>query len=56
MRTSVDEMRKTINSKLKTLFDKQTKDLLSDTVLNILMASDTYKNIENGVKRLADKN
>ena len=56
MRTNVDEMRKTINSKLKTLFDKQTKDLLSDTVLNILMASDTYKKVENGVKRLADKN
>jgi len=56
MRTNVDEMRKSINSKLKTLFDQQTKDLLSDTVLNILMASDTYKNIENGVKRLADKN
>lgn len=55
MSKNVDEMRKSINSKLQTLFDQQTKNLLSDTVLKVLMASDTYQNIENSVKRLADK-
>ncbi len=56
MSNNVDEIRKSINVKLKTLFDQQTKDLLSNTVLNVLMASETYQGIENSVKRLADKN
>ena len=56
MNKNIDEMRKSINVKLKTLFDQQTKNLLSDTVLNVLMASETYQGIENSVKRLADKN
>jgi len=56
MQKSVDGMRKDINAKLKTIFDTQTKNLLSETVINVLMASETYQGIENSIKRLADKN
>lgn len=56
MNKSIEEIRNSINSNLKTLFDTQTKNMLSDTVLKVLMASETYQGIENSVKRLADKN
>jgi hypothetical protein len=56
MNKSIEEIRNSINSNLKALFDLQTKNMLSDTVLKVLMASETYQGIENRVKRLADKN
>ncbi len=53
---NIDEVRREINSNMKMIFDKATKDLLSDTVMNVLMANDTYKKIETNVASIANKN
>ena len=51
----LDEVRKKINQTVKNTFDKSTKDMLSNTVLSILTANDTYRKIENNIKCIADK-
>lgn len=51
----LDEVRKKINQTVKSTFDKSTKDMLSNTVLSILTANDTYRKIENNIKCIADK-
>lgn len=45
-----------INNKITGIFDKSTKDMLSDAVLNILVQNDTYKKIQENVSTLANKN
>lgn len=51
----MDDVRKEINKTMKDTFNNSTKSLLSNTVLNILSANDTYKQIENNIKCIADK-
>lgn len=51
----MDDIRKDINKTMKNTFDDSTKSLLSSAVLNILSANDTYKQIENNIKCIADK-
>ena len=51
----LDGVRKQINQTVKDTFDKSTKDMLSNTVLSILTANDTYRKIENNIKCIADK-
>lgn len=51
----LDEVRKKINQTVKNTFDKSTKDMLSNTVLSILTANDTYRKIENNIKCIANK-
>ena len=51
----LDEVREQINQTVKDTFDKSTKDMLSNTVLSILTANDTYRKIENNIKCIADK-
>ena len=51
----MDEIRKDINKTMKDTFDNSTKSLLSNAVLNILSANDTYKQIENNIKCIANK-
>ena len=51
----LDGVRKQINQTVKDTFDKSTKDMLSNTVLSILTANDTYRKIENSIKCIADK-
>jgi len=44
-----------INSKVKSIFDDSTRKMLSENVLNILMANDTYKKIESNIANIATR-
>lgn len=50
----IREIKDTVNKNVKELFDTSTKQMLSESVLNILMANDTYRKIENGIACIAD--
>lgn len=51
----MDEVRNDINKTMKDTFDSSTKNMLSSAVLNVLTANDTYRQIENQIKCIADK-
>lgn len=51
----MDDIRKQVNKTMKETFDNSTKNMLSTAVLNILGANETYRQIENNIKRIADK-
>lgn len=52
---SIDEVRKRVNSDVKAAFDESTKTMLSNAVLQVLMANDTYKKIESNIACIADR-
>jgi len=52
----VKEVKADISAKIRTLFESQTKSALSETVMQVLMASETYQGITNSIKRLSDGN
>lgn len=51
----MDDIRRQVNTTMKETFDNSTKSMLSNAVLNILSANDTYRQIENNIKCIADK-
>lgn len=51
----MDDIRKQVNKVMKETFDNSTKSMLSNAVLNILGANETYRKIENNIKCIADK-
>lgn len=51
----MDDIRKQVNKTMKETFDNSTKSMLSTAVLNILGANETYRQIENNIKCIADK-
>lgn len=51
----IESIRNDINRKVKNMFDTSTKQMLSETVLNVLMANDTYKRIESNISSIASK-
>lgn len=51
----VDSMRKDINSRIKEMFDTSTRQMLSDNVLQVLMANETYQKIQSNIACIADK-
>lgn len=53
--TFMDDIRKQVNATMKKTFDNSTKSMLSNAVLSILSANDTYRQIENNIKCIADK-
>ena len=48
------KIRDEINKNIKTTFDESTRNMLSQSVLNILMANDTYKKIESNIASIAN--
>lgn len=50
----IKDIRTQINKDLSAMFDGMTKDMLSDTVLNVLMQTETYRNMSNNIKCIAD--
>ena len=52
---SFEEVRQQVNRDVKAAFDESTKTMLSNAVLQVLMANDTYKKIENNIACIADK-
>ena len=53
--SQIADIKNQINSEVKNIFDESTKTMLSDTVLKILMANDTYKKIEGSISCIADR-
>lgn len=51
----IDRTRKDINSKITDIFDSSTRQMLSDNVLQVLMANETYQKIQNNIACIADK-
>lgn len=51
----MDDIRKQVNTTMKEAFDNSTKSMLSNAVLSVLSANDTYRQIENNIKCIADK-
>lgn len=51
----VVEIKNNVNRDVKKIFDDSTKKMLSESVLNVLMANDTYKKIENNLLCIADR-
>lgn len=51
----VEKIRKEINYNVKTAFDESTRSMLSQAVLNVLMANDTYKKIEGSIASIANR-
>lgn len=51
----MDGVRQDINKTMKETFDNSTRNMLSSSVLNILTANETYRQIENNIKCIADK-
>lgn len=51
----VDSMRKDINSRIKDMFDSSTRQMLSDNVLQVLMANETYQKIQSNIACIADR-
>lgn len=51
----MNDIRKNVNKTMKDTFDNSTKSMLSNAVLSILSANDTYRQIENNIKCIADK-
>lgn len=51
----VDEVRQQVNRDVKAVFDESTRMMLSNAVLQVLMANDTYKKIENNIACIANK-
>lgn len=51
----MDGIRKQVNETMKNTFDDSTKNMLSAAVLSILGANETYRQIENNIKCIADK-
>ena len=51
----IKTIRDDVNSKVKSMFDSSTKQMLSEAVLNVLMANDTYKKIESNIGSIASK-
>ena len=55
LETFITSAKKDINAQMKECFDSTTKTMLSETVFNMLMQSDTYSKISNGLKLLEGK-
>lgn len=51
----VVEIKNNVNRDVKKVFDDSTKKMLSESVLNVLMANDTYKKIESNLACIADR-
>lgn len=53
--SEIDKIRKQVNADVKNAFDESTKTMLSQAVLQVLMANDTYKKIEQNISCIADR-
>lgn len=51
----ISEVKKQINVDIKNAFDESTKTMLSEAVLNVLMANETYRKIESNISCIADR-
>lgn len=51
----MNNVKKDINKKIKDSFTSTTKNMLSESIFNVLMNNDTYKKIQDNVACIADR-
>lgn len=51
----ISAIRNDVNFKVKTMFDDTTRKMLSDAVLNVLVANDIYKKMQNNIACIASR-
>lgn len=51
----VIEIKDSVNKGVKEMFDSSTKQMLSESVLRVLMANETYQKIQSNIACIADK-
>jgi hypothetical protein len=51
----IDDTKKEINQKINDTFTSVTKNMLSETVFNVLMKNDTFVQLNNSIKCITDK-
>ncbi len=51
----MNKVKSDINSNVSEMFDQATQTALSSTIINLLMQNDTFKNIQDSVKRIANR-
>lgn len=51
----IGDIKNQVNKDIRELFDKETKNMLSESVLSVLMTNDTYKKIQNQIACIADR-
>lgn len=49
------DVKDNVNKGVKAIFDASTKNMLSESILKVLMANDTYKQIESNIACIADR-
>ena len=52
LQTFMKSTKESITNQIKEMFDATTKNMLSETVFNMLVSTDTYSKINNGIKML----
>ena len=52
----IEDTRYDNNEKMKKMYNENTRNLLSDSILNLLQQNETYKRIETNISSIASKN
>ena len=50
--SAIDKLKKDVNSKIKSTFDEETRKALSDNIIQVLMAGDTFQRLSDSMGRL----
>ena len=51
----VKRVRDSINARIKEMFDSSTRQMLSDNILQVLMANETYRKMQENIACIADR-
>ena len=50
--SAIDKLKNDVNSKIKSTFDEETRKALSDNIIQVLMAGDTFQRLSDSMGRL----
>jgi hypothetical protein len=50
--SAIDKLKSDVNSKIKSTFDEETRKALSDNIIQVLMAGDTFQRLSDSMGRL----
>ena len=51
----IRRIRDSINARIKEMFDSSTRQMLSDNILQVLMANETYRKMQENIACIADR-
>lgn len=52
IKNAIDKLKSDVNSKIKSTFDEETRKALSDNIIQVLMAGDTFQRLSDSMGRL----